>query len=515
MAMLVRSKPSSASVSLDARFRFAVEPSFTVKLSGAATGTVDYTHDGSETVADSFTYTIDDLSGVTSNTETVNLTVAPVNDAPVAGADSFAVNEGATGNMNLAANDTDVDDGLDLSRLSIVTGPAYGAIAVNADGTIDYTHDGSETVADSFTYTIDDLSGTPSNLATVNLTVNPVNDAPVAANTSINADENTAYTGTLPAASDAEGDTVTYALNTTAANGSAVVSSNGTFSYTPNTGWTGADSFTYTVDDGNGGINTHVVSVNVASNSSPPPVGGGGTTPPGPEPGGGDPDPGTDPDPTEEEPPAEDEPEPLVEEEPPVTDSGGTDDPLVELIPTGEDGVQDIIYLTDNDNKGYDSGERRTKGEIVYFDNDLYKDMSALQYLKLGSPDPDYRPVSSSEYDFSKIDFDSSDAHPAKAYQDYDLLKNQIEESYENDQANQAIRARIITVTAASITAGFVSYLLRAGSLIASLVSTLPVWRGFDPIAVLVGKKKKRKDDKAKTDEDQQNADAFFDGEAE
>ena len=63
-----------------------------------ADGTVDYTHDGSETVADSFTYTIDDLSGATSNTVTVNLTITPVNDAPVAVADSFTVNEGSTTN---------------------------------------------------------------------------------------------------------------------------------------------------------------------------------------------------------------------------------------------------------------------------------------------------------------------------------------------------------------------------------------------------------------------------------
>ena len=108
-----------------------------------ADGTVDYTHDGSETVADSFTYTIDDLSGATSNTVTVNLTVTPVNDAPVAVADSFTVNEGSTTNLNLAANDTDADDGLDLSSITIVSGPTNGSIVVNADGTVDYTHDGS------------------------------------------------------------------------------------------------------------------------------------------------------------------------------------------------------------------------------------------------------------------------------------------------------------------------------------------------------------------------------------
>ena len=170
-----------------------------------ADGTVDYTHDGSETVADSFTYTIDDLSGATSNTVTVSLTVTPVNDAPVAVADSFTVNEGSTTTLNLAANDTDADDGLDLSSITIVSGPTNGSIVVNADGTVDYTHDGSETVADSFTYTIDDLSGATSNTVTVNLTVTPVNDAPVAVADSFTVNEGSTTTLNL-AANDTDAD---------------------------------------------------------------------------------------------------------------------------------------------------------------------------------------------------------------------------------------------------------------------------------------------------------------------
>ena len=73
-------------------------------------------------------------------------------------ADSFTVNEGSTTNLDLAGNDTDADDGLDFTSINIVTGPSNGSIVVNADGTVDYTHDGSETISDSFTYTIDDLA---------------------------------------------------------------------------------------------------------------------------------------------------------------------------------------------------------------------------------------------------------------------------------------------------------------------------------------------------------------------
>ena len=63
-----------------------------------------------------------------SNTVTVSLTITPVKDAPVAVADSFTVNEGSTTNLNLATNDTDADDGLDLTSINIVSGPANGSI---------------------------------------------------------------------------------------------------------------------------------------------------------------------------------------------------------------------------------------------------------------------------------------------------------------------------------------------------------------------------------------------------
>ena len=111
--------------------------------------------------------------------ELLTITVNDLNDAPVVNNDSFTVNEGSTTNLNLAANDTDADDGLDLASITIVSGPTNGSLVVNANGTVDYTHDGSETVSDSFTYTIDDASGTTSNVVTVNLSIDPVNDAPI------------------------------------------------------------------------------------------------------------------------------------------------------------------------------------------------------------------------------------------------------------------------------------------------------------------------------------------------
>ena len=51
------------------------------------------------------------------------------------------------------------DDGLDLTSIAIVAGPANGSLLDNGDGTVTYTHNGSETTSDSFTYTIEDLAG--------------------------------------------------------------------------------------------------------------------------------------------------------------------------------------------------------------------------------------------------------------------------------------------------------------------------------------------------------------------
>ena len=113
------------------------------------------------------------------NRGTVTVTVTPQNDPPVAAADAATLAEGATTTIDLAANDSDVDDALDLTSIQIVSGPSYGSVLLNGDGTVDYTHDGSETTADTFTYTIRDATGAVSNTATVNLTVTPVDDAPV------------------------------------------------------------------------------------------------------------------------------------------------------------------------------------------------------------------------------------------------------------------------------------------------------------------------------------------------
>src|SRR5205823_8734219 len=136
-------------------------------------------HDGSATLSDSFTYKANDGSA-DSNVASVNITITPVNDPPVAVPDAYNVDEGGT--LSVAApgvlgNDTDVDSPT-LTAI-LVSGPSHASsFALNANGSFNYVHDGSETLVDSFTYKAND-GVADSNVTTVTITINPVNDAPV------------------------------------------------------------------------------------------------------------------------------------------------------------------------------------------------------------------------------------------------------------------------------------------------------------------------------------------------
>jgi VCBS repeat-containing protein len=175
-----------------------------------ADGTVNYTHDGSKTDADSFAYTMDDTSGATSNVATVDLSVML---GPMAVNIAETLEEGGTITINIAANVIQGENPLDLASIAVVSGPANGSTVIDADGTVVYTHDGSETTADSFTYTIDDTTGVSSNVATVSLTITPVNDAPTISGTPATRVGEGGFYSFTPTADDADGDTLIFSIN--------------------------------------------------------------------------------------------------------------------------------------------------------------------------------------------------------------------------------------------------------------------------------------------------------------
>ncbi|WP_157888275.1 cadherin-like domain-containing protein, partial [Neptunicoccus sediminis] len=143
-----------------------------------------------------------------------------------------------------------------------------GSVALRADGSFAYSPGLNFNGSDSFTYTVSDGNG-GTDTQTVHLTVNAVNDAPEALTAEAAADEDTDLTGTL-LATDVDGDSLTFALNTAATNGTASVAADGSYTYTAAANFFGSDSFSYSVSDGNGGTVTKTVLVDVASVNDAP-----------------------------------------------------------------------------------------------------------------------------------------------------------------------------------------------------------------------------------------------------
>jgi VCBS repeat-containing protein len=244
------------------------DPLTAVLVSGAQHGTLALNADGSFSYTptanyngpDSFTYKAND-GQADSNVVTATLAVNPVNDAPVASNDSYAMMEDTTLTASLLANDSDVDG--DALTVSLVSGPAHGSITFNSDSSFTYTPLADYNGADSFTYKANDGQA-DSNVATVSLTVTLVNDAPVAINDSYAMTGHTVLTaGVLANDSDVDGDPLYAALVSGPAHGKLTFNSDGSFVYKPLGHYNGPDSFTYKAFDGSASSDVTTVSITV------------------------------------------------------------------------------------------------------------------------------------------------------------------------------------------------------------------------------------------------------------
>ncbi|PJI92631.1 FG-GAP repeat protein [Yoonia maricola] len=136
-----------------------------------------------------------------------------------------------------------------------------GLVTINADGSYTYTGFADFNGIDRFTYSVTDANGAVT-YETVELLINPINDAPRDLTDAAKTGSDTPLSGALTAF-DAEGDALTFSLIDAAETGTVVIDTDGSFVYTPASGFLGQDSFTYSVSDGNGGVTTETVTIDV------------------------------------------------------------------------------------------------------------------------------------------------------------------------------------------------------------------------------------------------------------
>nr|WP_281253135.1 Ig-like domain-containing protein [Rubricoccus marinus] len=210
---------------------------------------------------DAFVYAITD--GRFSSAATVRINVGGLNDAPVAVDDRAATDEDQPVTVAVLANDRDPDDGTELT-VTAVTSPQHGTAVLNDDGTVTYTPEANFNGEDTFTYTVDDGDGSVGSLsaaaraedtASVTVAIRSVNDAPLAVDDAVSTGEGAPVTvAVLANDTDIDGDPLEIIAAGGASFGAVAVASGGSsVTYTPNVGFTGQDSFLYTVSDGNGG----------------------------------------------------------------------------------------------------------------------------------------------------------------------------------------------------------------------------------------------------------------------
>jgi gliding motility-associated-like protein len=246
-----------------------------------ADGTFTYTPNSNFNGVVGFVYQVcDNGIPVLCATATATITINPVNDVPIAQNDSFTMNEDEVFSGNVSLNDDDGDpeivQTLTYTLVSGGTASANGTLVLNADGTFTYTPNANFNGVVSFEYQVCD-NGTPvlCATATATITINPVNDAPVAQNDNFTTPANTLLNGNV-ALNDTDVDNtpaeLTFSLvsaSSAGANGTLIFNANGTFSYQPNANFTGIVTFVYQVCDPSNACSQAMVTINVQSQ---PPV---------------------------------------------------------------------------------------------------------------------------------------------------------------------------------------------------------------------------------------------------
>ena len=239
----------------------------TVSGTGSSPATFSYVPDGNYSGGDSFVVQVSD--GALADTVTVTVTVNAVDDAPVitqgTSLSTKTGDEDTTFSWTAAElNATDADTSAGSLTWSVDTNATNGVATVSGTGsnptTFTYVPDGNYSGGDSFVVQVSD--GALTDTVTVTVTVSAVDDAPVITQgTSLSTktgDEDTTFSWTAAELNATDADTsagsLTWSVDTNATDGVATVSGTGsnptTFTYLPDSNYSGSDSFVVQVSDG-------------------------------------------------------------------------------------------------------------------------------------------------------------------------------------------------------------------------------------------------------------------------
>jgi len=242
----------------------------TAVITDTATGAYTYTPNPGFAGSDAFTFRANDGSQ-DSNEATISIQI--LNSAPVAQNGNLTVNQDTASNGTLVATDADNDS---LVYTLVTNGNRGTAVITDAaTGAYTYTPNTGVNGTDTITFKANDGT-TDSNVATISILI--INSPPVAQDGNLTVNQDTAGNGTL-VATDAENDSLIYSIVSNGSKGTAVITdtATGAYTYTPNPGENGDDTFTFKANDGTSDSNTATISVTI--NSAPVAESGCGTIP--------------------------------------------------------------------------------------------------------------------------------------------------------------------------------------------------------------------------------------------
>ena len=220
-------------------FQVTVQPSHG-SLTGQAPA-LSYQPDANYHGPDSFQFTVSDGT-LDSDAATISLNVTPLNDAPVAQAQSVNVSEDVSKVITLTGTDIDGD----TLSYQVVQSPGHGSLTGQAPS-LTYQPAADYHGADSISFKVSD-GVLDSAVVIVTITVDAVNDAPVANAQTLTLAEDTSLAVTL-SGSDVDGDPLTYRVSTQPTHGTLTGQAS-TFTYQPDLNYEGPDSFGFVVNDG-------------------------------------------------------------------------------------------------------------------------------------------------------------------------------------------------------------------------------------------------------------------------